>query len=147
MGFTLANMRDRWAFVCGGSDDTEVLRTVERFSFETSKWEELPGMHVARKHPSSTCLGNSLYVVSGSGYSHSNLNSIDRYVNGVGWTLISINDGNTVPRLSPIISVLNNQTLVVLGGFASRPLPGHIITVDCGPNVTLSTKTVVNTNG
>ena len=130
-GFTLANYRDKWAYVCGGASDSEVMRTVERYDFKTGAWEEVVGMSVARKHPSSTCLDSSLYVICGSGYSHSNLNSIDKHTINGAWKPISINDGNTVPRLSPVVSVLNMHTIVILGGFSSKPL-------ECAPIVTLN---------
>ena len=79
--FTLANFRNQKAYVCGGANDREILNIVERFDFTTRKWESVPCMTVARRNPSSCCLNSSLYVMCGTGYTYSNLNSIDKFTN------------------------------------------------------------------
>ena len=55
-----------------------MLKTVEKFDFVTEKWTQGPSLNVARRHASSCNLDFSVYVVCGTGYGYTHLNSIEK---------------------------------------------------------------------
>ena len=56
----------------------EMLKTVEKYDFNTERWTQGPSLNVARKHASSCSLDFSVYVICGTGYGYTHLNSIEK---------------------------------------------------------------------
>jgi len=70
IGLTAATIKDddglETIYVCGGSDGTDVLATVECYDLQTCQWIEAPSMNVPRLGHASVVVNNRLYVIGGS---------------------------------------------------------------------------------
>lgn len=62
MGVTIL---DRFLYVVGGSSHQEVLRTVERYSFDDDKWTTVSPMSISRASPAVTAADGLIYVAGG----------------------------------------------------------------------------------
>lgn len=68
-----------YAYFAGGSSNSAVLKSAERYNSVTGQWEPLPDLHVNRKWCSGCILDNKFFVIGGQGSERQSLTSGEYY--------------------------------------------------------------------
>ena len=121
-------MANRYVVATGGLESGIPVEKTHRFEMSTQTWQQLPDMNVARSHHASCSLDGNVYVFCGQDRNQEPLNSIEVLEDTASnldlieaWKLIRVADTILFPRSSPGVAPLNDNEIVVMGGFGGEP--------------------------
>jgi len=102
----------RFLYVVGGRQRGRTLGSVERFSFVTEKWEDVPQMLEQRGSHGAASVDGVLYAIGGGGF-RSNLSSCEQF-DGKAWKLSA---PLNVSRHALAVVEANNSMIYAVGGW------------------------------
>lgn len=137
---SLVNLADSKIFVSGGYQPgaEQIYTSVDCFEIDSNTWSSAPDLNVPRAVHSS-CAFSASVIYSFCGFNGTVcLNSIEKLVfnRGVaasGWQLIEVPSSCLLGRRDPLVSQINENEIVILGGYNDKQLGDGLI-FDCKTN-------------